>query len=80
MTRNSTTLAVSAADSLAQIINLQELLEISLEQLDNATLDPETRLSRVQLLLSYYLDCTKSPLKELKVELTEILQQHVCSK
>lgn len=62
----------AAADAFYQIVNLQELLEISLELV---TTSPEKRHSRTELLTICYLYQVKPYLEELEQELKEIRQE-----
>ncbi len=66
-------LSVTAGlDAFNQVVNLQELLEISLEQ---ATTSPEKRQSRTELLTICYLHQVKPFLEELSQELKEMRQE-----
>jgi hypothetical protein len=66
-------LSVTAGlDAFNQIVNLQELLEISLELV---TTSPEKRLSRTELLTICYLHQVKPFLEELSQELKEMRQE-----
>ena len=66
-------LSVTAGlDAFNQIVNLQELLEISLELV---TTSPEKRQSRTELLTICYLHQVKPFLEELSQELKEMRQE-----
>ncbi|HEY9783667.1 MAG TPA: hypothetical protein V6D09_26455 [Leptolyngbyaceae cyanobacterium] len=66
-------LSVTAGlDAFNQIVNLQELLEISLELV---TTSPEKRQSRTELLTICYLHQVKPFLEELSQEFKEMRQE-----
>lgn len=62
----------AALDAFYQIVNLQELLEISLELVATR---PEKRQSRTELLMICYLHQVKPYLEELETELKEMRQE-----
>lgn len=66
-------LSVTAAkDALYQIVNLQQLLEISLEPVETSL---QQRQSRTELLMICYLHQVKPYLEELETELKEMRQE-----
>lgn len=62
----------AALDALIQVVNLQELLEISLSLVETS---PEKRHSRTELLTICYLYQVKPYLEELETELKEMRQE-----
>lgn len=62
-------LALRAVDALAQVLILQELLEIAIEQGEKPQ---ELRSPRVSLLLNSYLSLVKPHLDEIERQLEEI--------
>lgn len=74
MSRELHSSAVAANDEFYQIVSLQQLNEISLEQLEIATQTPEQRRARTGLLITSYLHQVEPCLDSLKQELKEIQQ------
>lgn len=72
MSQELMSLAISALDSFNVISKLQELIEISIEQLDQPTDKAHLRL---ELLLECYQTSMMSEIDELKVNLEDI-QNH----
>ncbi|WNN88150.1 hypothetical protein [Gloeocapsopsis dulcis] len=65
-------LTLGAMDELNSVIQLQELLEISMEQADES---PEKRWKRVELLTETYLAQVEPCLENLVLKLERIRQQ-----
>ncbi len=72
MSQNLHSTTVAALDELHALIGLQQLLEIALEQLQQADLAPEERRARTVLLIMSYLEQVKPCLENIEVELAEI--------
>lgn len=70
--QNQSLSVTTALDAFYQVVNLQELLEISLEQAETS---PEKRQSRTELLTICYLHQVKPFLQELELELKEMRQE-----
>lgn len=69
MSQELTLLAIAVSNDLDRVFDLQELLRITLEEIDNPT---EKTLLRLDLLVSIYLREMELQLEEMSVGLREI--------
>lgn len=75
MSRELHSSAVAAIDEFYQIVSLQQLHEISLEQLEIASLSPEQRRALTGLMNTCYLYQVNPCLENKDAEYREILWQ-----
>lgn len=69
MAKNLSSLTIKVLDELAQLRQLQDLLEIYMEQGEQT---PEKQISRAELLVSSYLPAADNCIHEMKTALEKI--------